>query len=205
MNILKLDLSKNILAQTEQGKKVIAMSKIAMPGPQPTIDALETKNNALIALKETADEARQTYITSFSALRAGAKDQKNAYIAHANTVENAADGDAAFVLSTGYGVRATPKPYPAFVPVTGIITRINGTPGRVVLTWIGQLGARNYEIQYTTDLTGASGWVNAPSMPGKTRLNVDGLVSGTRYAFRIRACGNAEPGPWSSPVQQMVP
>lgn len=205
MNILKLNLPKNILGQTEQTKKVITMSKAAMPGTQPIIDTLQTKNDALIALKETADEARQASVTAFATLRAGAKDQKNAYIALANHVENVADGDAAFILSTGYGVRANPTPYPPFVPVTGIITRINGTPGRVVLTWIGQPGARNYEIQYTTDLTGTTGWVNASKMPGNTRLNVDGLVSGTKYAFRIRACGNAEPGPWSSPVLQMAP
>jgi hypothetical protein len=85
------------------------------------------------------------------------------------------------------------------------MTRINGTPGRVVLSWTAQLGARNYEIQYTTDLTGATGWTNAPLMPGKTKLNVDGLESGTKYAFRIRACGNKEPGPWSSIVLQRAP
>ncbi|MBA3607468.1 MAG: fibronectin type III domain-containing protein [Chthoniobacterales bacterium] len=104
-------------------------------------------------------------------------------------------------LSTGYGVRANPAPYPPFGPVFGI----HGTPGRVVLTWQGEPGARSYEVQYTTDLSGATGWTSAPEMPGAARLNVDNLVSGTRYAFRIRACGNAAPGPWSSPVQQMAP
>jgi hypothetical protein len=42
-------------------------------------------------------------------------------------------------------------------------------------------------------------------MAGGTRLNVDGLTSGTRYALRVRACGNGIPGPWSSPVQQLAP
>ncbi len=84
-------------------------------------------------------------------------------------------------------------------------TRINGTPGRIIMSWKSVLGARNYEVQYTTDLTGATGWVNADSMAGAPRLNVDGLTSGTRYALRVRACGNGAPGPWSGPVQQLAP
>ena len=51
---------------------------------------------------------------------------------------------------------------------------------------------------------GATGWTTVGSTPSKTRVNVDGLTSGTKYAFRVRALGNGQPGPWSGPVQQMA-
>lgn len=77
-------------------------------------------------------------------------------------------------------------------------------PGRVVLSWKGIFGARNYEVQYSTDLSGETGWKSISETPGKPRVNVDGLTSGTKYAFRVRALGKAEPGPYSGPVQQMA-
>ena len=39
-------------------------------------------------------------------------------------------------------------------------------------------------------------------MAGGRSLAVDDLTSGTKYAFRVRACGNGTPGPWSGSVQQ---
>ena len=74
----------------------------------------------------------------------------------------------------------------------------------MVLGWTGVIGVRVYEAQYTTDLSGATGWTTVPSTTSKTRVNVDGLTSGTKYAFRVRALGNGQPGPWSGPVQQMA-
>ena len=77
--------------------------------------------------------------------------------------------------------------------------------GEVMMSWKGLIGARVYEVQYTIDLTGATGWTSVTETPGKTRVNIDGLTSGTKYAFRVRALGNGQPGPWSGPVQQMAP
>jgi hypothetical protein len=84
-------------------------------------------------------------------------------------------------------------------------TRVNGVPGQVLVSWSAPAGARNYEAQVTTDLSGATGWTSAPEMPGKTRIAFEKLESGTQYAFRVRAWGNGMPGPWNSPIQQMAP
>jgi hypothetical protein len=67
------------------------------------------------------------------------------------------------------------------------------------------VGARWSAVQYTTDLTGATGWTDAPKMSGKTKLAINGLTSGTKYAFHVRACGNAAPGPWSVIIIQLAP
>ncbi len=58
------------------------------------------------------------------------------------------------------------------------------------------IGARNYEVQ---SLTGATGWISAPAMSGGGKPAVEDLTSGTRDAFRARACGNGQPESWSAP------
>lgn len=206
MNILKLDLPNSFPKQAEQGEKVATMSATVITGPNPLITNLTTTNTDLVAKMGAAQTARQGSRQAQAALVASAKAQKTAYIALGNEVNNLAQGDAAFVLSTGFAVRSKATPYPPLEHApTEVRTTINGAPGRVILAWKGVVGARNYEAQSTTDLTGATGWVTAPSMAGSGKLPIDGLTSGTKYAFRVRACGNGTPGPWSGPVQQMAP
>lgn len=205
MSTIKLDLSRSVPKQLDQGKKVVTMSKVVMTGTQPLIDLLDTANIGLTDLQAAVLEARQGSVQASAALRAGAKSQVLAYGNLANHVQTVSEGDTSFILSTGYGVRASRVPYPPLEPPIDVRTRINGTPGQVTVSWKTVFGARNYEVQYTTDLSGATGWTSAPQMSGAGRLNVEGLTSGAKYAFRVRACANAMPGPWSGPVQQLAP
>ena len=169
------------------------------------VTTLGTANTSLTSLQATALEARRVSTQATEAVIAAAILQRTAYGNVANAVNTEAGGDAAFIMSCGFNVRATPTPIPPITePPTQLKTSINGVPGRVVLYWTGVLGARVYEAQYTTDLSGATGWTTVGSTPSKTRVNVDGLTSGTRYAIRVRALGNGQPGPWSGPVQQMA-
>lgn len=106
------------------------MSKLVMTGAQPLIDLLDTANTDLTDLQAAALETRQASVQASSALRAGAKSQILAYGNLANHVQTVSDGDASFILSTGYGVRATRTPYPPLEPPLDVRTRINGTPGQ---------------------------------------------------------------------------
>ena len=115
------------------------------------------------------------------------------------------DGSGTYILSCGYGMRSSGGRIPQVEDAPGNLrTRVNGVPGRVLLSW-SDAGARNYEAQKTTDLSGATGWESAEEMPGAIRIAFEGLTSGTKYAFRVRAWGNGMPGPWSTPAQQMAP
>jgi hypothetical protein len=206
MMIVKLNLSARIPDQLDQGKNVAAMSREVMTGTQPLIDDLDTANTDLQTKQAAAIEARSAAVQASAALRASAKTQRGAYGNLAGHVNTVADGSDAFVLSTGYEVRAKPSPRPPLTEApSNVRTQINGVPGNVLVLWQGLSGARNYEVQYTTDLSGATGWNNVPETPGNTRLTVGSLVSGTKYAFRVRGLSNGQPGPWSSPVPQMAP
>ncbi len=169
------------------------------------VTVLTTATTTLTDLQATALAARRTSTQATADVAAAAAVQRTAYGNVAAAVNAQADGDAAFIMSCGFAVRATPTPTPPITePPTQLTTSINGVPGRVVLGWTGVIGARVYEVQYTTDLSGVTGWTTVGSTPSKTRVNVNGLTSGTKYAFRVRALGNDQPGPWSGPVQQMA-
>jgi hypothetical protein len=203
---VKLNLSKRVPVQLDQGKNVATMSREAMTGTQPLIDDLDTANTDLQTKQAAAIEARSAAFHAGAALRASAKAQRGVYGNLAGHVNTVADGSDAFILSTGYEVRATPTPRPPLTEApSDVRTRINGVPANVLVLWQGLSGARNYEVQYTTDLSGATGWSNVPETPGATRLDVGGLVSGTKYAFRVRGFSTGQPGPWSIPVPQMAP
>ncbi|HEY3662345.1 MAG TPA: fibronectin type III domain-containing protein [Chthoniobacterales bacterium] len=89
-------------------------------------------------------------------------------------------------------------------PPYALRTKVNGTPGNVYFSWTAPTGAQFFEVQYTTDLSGETGWTSPGEMPSASKATFEGLTSGTRYSFRVRAWGNGRPGPWSTPVQQMV-
>lgn len=191
--------------QVDLGDRVVPMATKVLGDKPASLITFTTSNSALKDAITTAEMNRQAWLQSIAEVKLKATGQGEAYSALVGYINSVADGNVPFILSCGVPVRSTPTPTPPLqTPPADVTTRINGVPGRVYLSWKSVKGARNYEVQYTTDLTGATGWVTLAETPGKTRTEANDLTSGTRYAFRVRAMGNGERGPWSGPVQQMV-
>lgn len=206
MSAVKLNLSQSVPIQIDQGKNVVTMSQEVMTGPEPVIDALNTSNISLTAKQVAVNEARSTLVTAYAEMRAEAAAQRTAYGNLGALVQTDSAGEATYITSRGFGIRSSGTPIPPIdTAPANLRTRVNGVPGQVLFSWKGLSGARNYEAQKTSDLTGATGWESAIEMPSGAKLTFEGLTSGTKYAFRVRAWGNGMPGPWSTPVQQMVP
>ena len=205
MSKVKTNLSRSIPTQIDQGKNVATMSSVVMPPASPLIVLLQSANTDLEAKHAAVMEARQGLNEAHSGMRQSADTQRTAFNNLAGLVQTDSNGDATYIMSCGYGVRSNGTPAPSVEdPPLDLRTKVNGIPGRVLFSWSAPVGARYYEAQSTTDLAGETGWVTAGEMPSRTNIDFEGLTSGTRYAFRVRAWGNGLPGPWSSPVQQMV-
>lgn len=205
MMITKSNLSPSIPVQIEQGQNMAARSRATLAGPQPLVDDLDAKTATLAEKQAAALSARAASAQATADVVTAAGEQRVSVgnlAAHVNTV---ADGNYGVIRGCGFEVRssAMPKP-PLDVPPGDLATSVNGVPRRVYVTWKGVAGARNYEVQHTKDLSYASGWETLPETPGKTRAEVNGLDSGTKYAFRVRALGNGAPGPYCSPIQQVA-
>ena len=65
-------------------------------------------------------------------------------------------------------------------------------------------GARGYNVQSCSDMTGTPAWQNQPDTPN-TQFSLKGLTSGQRVWVRMRAYGTKGPGPWSDPATKIVP
>ena len=93
------------------------------------------------------------------------------------------------------------------VPVPGaVITATQGdNPGMLDIQWNTiKRGASSYTIQISTDPAGLTGWTMYGTSQ-KSRAELTGLVSGTRYWIRVCANGAAGPGPWSDPTTKTAP
>lgn len=203
---VKYNLSRKVTTQVDQGKNVVSMSSEVMPPTDPLIVKLQASNTDLQEKIANVLVSRAAVYHAMTELDLSAATQRTDYGNLGALVQTNSDGSAIYITSCGFGVRSNGTPTPPVEDAPGDLrTRVNGVPGMINFSWGGVNYARNYEVQTTTDLSGATGWASQTEMPSKTKLPILALESGTKYALRARAWGNGMPGPWSTPVQQMAP
>ncbi len=136
MNKAKRKLPRAIVNRIDKAQKAVTMSREKLPRPQPLIDLLETAMTATATLQTCADELN------------------NAYGNLAAHVELAA-GDEEFILGAGFDTWAKRALVPPFQDPTSMVEcRMDKAPGAVFLAGEAIHGARLYQAQFTTDLTG---------------------------------------------------
>ena len=65
-------------------------------------------------------------------------------------------------------------------------------------------GAKSYVIEQSPDPPTATSWVHA-TVSTKSSVTISGLVSGTRYWFRVAAVTSAGQTGWSDPATKIAP
>jgi hypothetical protein len=119
-------------------------------------------------------------------------------------VEAAGAGDPAKLASSGFEQRAGPAPVGPLPQVESLAATAGDHDGTLDLAWDRVPGATGYEVYRSTDVTQPAGWAFACSC-ARSSATVEGLASGTRHWFRVRAVGAAGPGPWSDPATKIAP
>jgi hypothetical protein len=205
MGKAKRKLPRAIAKQIDKAQVAVTGSRKVLPGTQPLIDALDVATDDLGAKQMRVLKLRKQGIGATLDLHVSERQVAYAYGVLAGFVETFSGGDEGFIVTAGFDTWATRSAASSLGVPTSLRMEIGNLPEVVLLIWKRVHGARLYQVQYTTDLTGATGWIDAPAMTGKTRLSIGGLSSGTRYAFRVRACGNGVPSPWSVSIVQLAP
>ncbi|MFO1439978.1 MAG: fibronectin type III domain-containing protein [Verrucomicrobiaceae bacterium] len=172
--------------------------------PSPTLAAVTASSDGLSAAYSAREDARMT-LDEKQTLLENAEDGHdtvlNLLMAY---VENASGGDEAKILSAGFEVKGRPTPVGEMPQVDGLDSIIGDAEGRVILRWKSIKGAKSYEVQTCPDPISAAGW-KAAGITTRASLTLDGLPTGGRCWFRVRAIGSAGPGPWSDPAVKTVP
>lgn len=174
------------------------------PTPNPSLATMTAKGDALAAAFSAREAAKLTLDEKQAALEFADGDADGALVAYAAYVESTSGGDEQKILSAGLAVKGKPTPIGPLPQVEGLECVVGATEGQVVPRWKPVKGAKAYEIQTCPDPITAAGW-QAAGMSTKATLIVNGLPSGGRCWFRVRAIGTAGPGPWSDPAVKTVP
>ena len=109
------------------------------------------------------------------------------------------------IVAAGMQPADDPVPVGPMPKITGLVATQGDGDGMIDLHWNPvKRGLNSYVVERTTDPAGQTGWGNAEVVT-KSSLTLSGLVSGTRYWFRVRAIGTAGPGPWSDAATKVAP
>jgi len=110
-------------------------------------------------------------------------------------VQSASAGDEAVIVSSGFEARrGTTTPVPAANP-SGVRGKATIHAGEVAIRWNGASSARSYIAEMSVD---GIAWIKC-GVATKTRMIVQGLLSGSKPYFRIAAIGPLGQSGWSDP------
>ena len=174
------------------------------PNPNPPLATITAGTNGLSGAYTTTQAAKQ-------ALKAGVADQSakedvlDQLISQiASYVESAAGADEALINSAGMDTKAAASAPSMPDTPTGLEVTIGDHDGELDLSWNPVSGAKSYVIQQSADPPTGTSWTH-DSTSTKSSTTVDGLLSGTRYWFRVAAVGAAGQSGWSDPATKIAP
>jgi hypothetical protein len=208
MSKLKLNLRKlSVPEKVARGREIIAdmTGNTNFPSPQPALATAKTVTDDL----ETAQQEQQIAKHAAAAKTAERNDKEDIFDRTFNQlaahVESVAGDDEQKIRSAGMDTRAPAGPSGGTLDAPGSMNVTGGdADGEIDLSWEPVDGAKTYQIEQSPDPITATSWKSA-SATTKSKATVGGLISGTRYWFRVAAVGTGGQGAWSNPVSKIAP
>ncbi len=208
VNIIKLDLrNKTVDQKISLGSNHITSMDGNLKYPdakrEPSDAAFQAVQDALVASNGAADAAETIW-------KATILDRNNkeaawdlAITARASNCESITPGNRADLQTTGLPLRALPTP----VGIPSAPINLLATPGKLTgqidVRWKAVKGASSYIVERMVH--GGPGAWEQVKLLSQVKFTDSGLVSGTTYAYRVRALAAAGEGPWSDETVLMAP
>ncbi|MGB8170039.1 MAG: fibronectin type III domain-containing protein, partial [Chthoniobacteraceae bacterium] len=117
--------------------------------------------------------------------------------------ESATDGDAEKILTTGYDVRAEPKPPQPVAQVQNVKVNFTDTPGHSEVRWKRDPNADAYLVARTPDPITETSWTNLGTVT-EAKYEGNGATPGQKYWYRVAGVNRLGQGPWSEPALRPV-
>jgi hypothetical protein len=205
----KVKLNLKSLSTSEKVEKAHQIVK-ALTGnssfttPQPALASVTTAANDLGTAFSDAQAARQTAVTKTSIMHDKESALEGLLRQLAAYVESVAGDDESMILSAGIDVKAAGASLPTTEAPLSLSATEGDHDGEIDLSWNAVKGAKSYVIERSPDPPTASSWVHQ-TVSSKSSTSVTGLVSGTRYWFRVAAVSSGGQGGFSDPATKIAP
>jgi hypothetical protein len=170
------------------------------PTPEPALDDVTNAANALEA-------AHRVYESNGGKKDKLDMDAKNLILDNLLRrlglyVTLVANGKEEVIHSAGMEPSKEKQPVGPMTKIFDVKLRTSDVPGVLLVDFKAQEGARCYVIQINISPGNESLWEPKLIIPRSKKLQLTGLVSGTKYGMRVAAVGTAGQGPWSDVVTQ---
>lgn len=208
VNIIKLDLqNKTVDQKISLGANHITSMDGNLKYPtakrEPTDVAFQAAQTALVTANGAVDAAETVW-------KAAILDRNNketawdlAISARASNCESITPGNRADLQTTGLPLRALPTPVGIPNAPLDLLATAGKITGQINVRWKTVRGASSYIVERMVH-TGTGNWAQVKVL-SQAKFTDTGLVSGTTYAYRVRALAAAGEGPWSDETVHMAP
>jgi hypothetical protein len=149
------------------------------------VDAITTAETALAVLRAEKEAAKADLILQLTS--------RGSY------VQAASGGNEAKIHSAGFDTKSAPTPTTSLPAPTNVSASGGDLEGELDGQWDAVPKAKTYVVQCRLhpDNAAPGPWEQA-KITTRSRLTLEGLISGTVYAIRVQALGGNEVvGPWS--------
>jgi len=176
------------------------------PNSQPIVAQLIAVADELEAAYAEAQAARQAALTATSILHDKTEALERALRQGGGYIESIAGDDEPKILSAGVHIKGTTAASTNGVMTapTGLSASAGDREGEIDLAWDRVKGAKSYVLERSPDPPMATSWAQE-AIVTRSSATVSGLVSGTRYWFRVAAVTSAGQSGWSDPTLKMAP
>jgi hypothetical protein len=190
---LKIQLAENIIGKMTGNTNFTK--------PKPTLPEI---NAALGKLAESYDAAIDGGKTKKLQMHTD-EEKVDALMAQlAVYVQDASEGDALIISSSGFEVSKNPSPVGPLPGAANMRANPGTEEGTIKLQFGKVKGSKSYNIQRTLDPNTPSTWTTILSSTS-TRVTLTSQDSGKKTWYRAIAIGSAGPGSPSDPAWVMVP
>lgn len=201
------DKNDGVLREFAEAHKAAMVGNTNFPTPNPTPAAFDA---TLLAYTGKMDEIMAAEI-ALTTLRTQKDDLRVSLETALNTrgsyVEATSGGDEAKILSSGFAVQVPRSTTTSLDALINVAASLGDDEGEIDLTWNAVPKAKSYivEMREHSDTAAPGSWQFAKVAP-RSSASVGGLMTGKKYAFRIRAVGpNDIESPWSGEAVSLAP
>lgn len=170
------------------------------PTPNPTLAIVKTATDALDAAFQEAIHHDSVKVQ----LRDMRLKEMQAIINQlAAYIQNASEGDAEKILSSGFDVVSRGNPLPPLQMVLNLRLESGSNSTKILAHWDRVVGAKIYVVEMTEDPLVDENF-KAAGTSSKTRFEFTNLMPGKKYWVRVAGIGKDGIGPYSDPAGKIA-